>query len=122
MNDRLSVMQIVMLAGYSVAMAGGQILFKMAALRSPTTGGLGERLAALAQNGYFATAVVLYAGLAVLWVWILSFTPLSRAYVFVALAFAITPFAGGIVFGEPISARLVLGIAFVFVGLVCVAV
>jgi drug/metabolite transporter (DMT)-like permease len=122
MDYRLSLTQILLLIMYAVAIAGGQILFKLAALKSPTTGSLGERLLALAQNGFFATAITLYAALAVLWVWILTFTPLSRAYVFVALAFAITPIAGGFVFGEPISVKFVIGIAFIFLGLLCVAV
>ena len=121
MDDRLSLMQILLLIVYAAAMAGGQILFKLAALRSPAFGSLGERLLAMAQNRYFAAAVALYAALTILWVWILSFTPLSRAYVFVALAFAITPFAGGVIFGEPITVRLVVGVAFIFLGLVFVA-
>ena len=47
-------------------------------------------MAGFLLNGYFFVAVILYAALTVLWVWILSFTPLSRAYPFVALAFALT--------------------------------
>jgi hypothetical protein len=35
-------------------------------------------------------------------VWILSFTPLSRAYPFLALAFALTPALGCLVFAEPL--------------------
>jgi len=53
----------------------------------------------------------------VLWVWILTFTPLSRAYPFVALAFAITPLLGGWIFGEPIDLRLGLGITVILCGL-----
>jgi drug/metabolite transporter (DMT)-like permease len=82
---------------------------------------LSERLIGLMQNGFFLAALLLYGTLTVLWVWILTFTPLSRAYVFVALAFAITPLAGGVLFGEPISVRLVIGIGLIVGGLVCVA-
>ena len=121
MSERLSLLQIVLLVMYALAMACGQVLFKLAALRGAATGGVGERLLAMAQNGYFAAALALYAGLTLLWVWILSFTPLSRAYVFVALAFAVTPLAGGVVFGEPIGLRLLVGVAFIAVGLVFVA-
>lgn len=117
MSDRLSFAQILALLLYAVAMAGGQILFKLAAVRSAAAGSLGERLLRLACNRYFAAAILLYAALTVFWVWILTFTPLSRAYVFVALAFVLTPFAGGAFFGEAISARLVIGIALVVVGL-----
>jgi drug/metabolite transporter (DMT)-like permease len=121
MDERLSMTQIAALVAYAIAMAGGQILFKMAALRNPTSGNLGERLLALAHNEFFAAAMVLYGILAIFWVWILTFTSLSRAYIFVALAFAITPAASAIIFAEPISVRLVIGIVLIFVGLVCVA-
>jgi drug/metabolite transporter (DMT)-like permease len=117
----LPLKQIILLLAYAGAMSCGQILFKLAALRSPTTGSLGERLLALAHNAYFLVAIVLYAALTVLWVWILTFTPLSRAYAFLALAFVLTPLAGGVIFGEPLSARLVVGMGFIVVGLLCVA-
>ena len=121
MNDRLSWLQISLLVTYAVAMAGGQILFKLAALQGPASGDFSERLGAMAANKFFAAAIGLYAVLTLLWVWILSFTPLSRAYLFVALAFAITPFAGGIVFGEPITMRLAIGVAVIVFGLIIVA-
>ena len=120
MNDRLSFAQIALLVAYAAGMVGGQVLFKLAALRAPVEGPLGERLPGLLLNWYFATAVVLYAALSVLWVWILTFTPLSRAYVFVALAFAVTPLLGGWLFAEPISARLVIGVVLICGGLLFV--
>lgn len=121
MDARLSSFQVAILVGYAAAMAFGQILFKIAALRVGATGSLGERLTALAHNGYFAVSVVLYAALTVVWVWILTFTPLSRAYVFVALSFIMTPFFAAALFGEPISMRLVVGIGLIVGGLYCVA-
>jgi drug/metabolite transporter (DMT)-like permease len=121
MNDRLSFAQIALLVAYAAGMVGGQFLFKLAALRAGAEGPLGERLLAMLVNGYFVAAVTLYAALSVLWVWILSFTPLSRGYVFVALAFAATPLLGGLIFAEPISARLVVGVALICGGLLFVA-
>ena len=120
MNDRLSFAQIALLIAYAGGMVGGQLLFKLAALRATAEGPLGERLSAMMLNGYFAAAVLLYAALTVLWVWILNFTPLSRAYVFVALAFAVTPLLGGMLFAEPISLRLVIGIVLICCGLLFV--
>ena len=72
---------------------------------------------ALFYNLYFLSALVLYAGFALLWVWILSFTPLSRAYPFVALAFALTPLLAGSLFGETISLRLIIGLLLILGGL-----
>jgi len=121
MAERLSFAQIALLTFYALAMTSGQILFKLAALRTASLGHVGESLLALLQNGFFLSAVFLYAGLTVLWVWILMFTPLSRAYVFTALAFAVTPLAGAALFGEPISFRLVVGIGLIVGGLICIA-
>jgi drug/metabolite transporter (DMT)-like permease len=121
MTERLSLAQIAALCAYAVAMAGGQMLFKLAALRLPADGPIVERTLALLQNSYFLAALAAYLVLAILWVWILSFTPLSRAYPFVALAFAITPVLGGMLFAEPLSARLIAGIAAILVGLLLVA-
>jgi drug/metabolite transporter (DMT)-like permease len=120
-NDRLALSQGVLLLAYAAGMAGGQLLFKAAALRYASEAPLGERLLSLVQNVYFLAAIVLYVVLTVLWVWILTFTPLSRAYPFVALAFAITPLLAGFVFGEAMTARLMLGIGFILCGLLLVA-
>ena len=119
-NERLTLAQIALLTTYGAGMAGGQLLFKMAAQRLTLSGSAASRLIDLAGNGYFSAAFALYCGLAVLWVWILTFTPLSRAYPFVAIAFAITPLLGGWLFGEPISFRLGLGVAAIVFGLLFV--
>jgi drug/metabolite transporter (DMT)-like permease len=121
MNERLSLAQIVLLSAYAAAMAGGQLLFKLAAARSAADAPLGERLIGLLHNGFFLAALVFYAALALLWVWILTFTPLSRAYPFVALAFALTPALGIFLFAEPVSLRLVGGIVLILAGLLLVA-
>jgi len=112
-NERLSLTQIVLLIVYSLGMAGGQLLFKSAAIQH----GSGARLIGLVQNGYFIAAIALYAALAVFWVWLLTFTPLARAYPFVALAFALTPVCAGLLFGEVISVRLWFGLLLILAGL-----
>ena len=122
MGAALSPLQVILLVAYAAAMAFGQVLFKLAALRVGPTGSLVQRLSALTHNGYFAVAIVLYAALTVVWLWILTFTPLSRAYVFVALSFVMTPFAAAAIFGEPMTARLVVGLGLIIAGLWCVAV
>jgi len=119
--DRLTPLQIAALAAYAGGMATGQLLFKLAAQRLAAGGRAGERLIELAGNGYFYAAFALYCTLSILWVWILTFTPLSRAYPFVALAFAVTPLLGAWVFGEPINLRLALGITAILCGLFLVA-
>jgi drug/metabolite transporter (DMT)-like permease len=121
MNERLTLTQIGVLTLYAAGMAGGQILFKLAALRLVGDAPLAERVLGLLQNWVFVSAMALYLGLAVAWVWILSFTPLSRAYPFVALAFAITPVVASLAFAEPMTVRLAVGIAIILCGLILVA-
>ena len=116
-DHRLGGLQVLLLAAYAAGMAGGQLLFKFAAQRLTPGASLGERLIELAGNGWFYAAFALYCGLALAWIWILTFTPLSRAYPFVALAFAITPLLGAWVFAEPIEMRLIGGIAVIAAGL-----
>ena len=82
MSDRLSLSQVAALMAYAATTAGG----KTPALRGAGDGPLAERIAGFLLNGYFFVALILYARLTVLWVWILSFTPLSRAYPFLAFA------------------------------------
>ena len=98
MSDRLSLSQVAALMAYAATTAGG----KTPALRGAGDGPLAERIAGFLLNGYFFVALILYARLTVLWVWIMSFTPLSRAYPFLALAFALTPALGCLVFAEPL--------------------
>jgi drug/metabolite transporter (DMT)-like permease len=98
MSDRLSLSQVAALMAYAATTAGG----KTPALRGAGDGPLAERIAGFLLNRYFFVALILYARLTVLWVWILSFTPLSRAYPFLALAFSLTPALGCLVFAEPL--------------------
>jgi drug/metabolite transporter (DMT)-like permease len=116
-GDRLTLSQILLLTAYAGGMSAGQLLFKMAANYGTADVGVVGRLLPLCYNLYFLSALVLYAGFAFLWVWILSFTPLSRAYPFVALAFALTPLLAVSLFGETISLRLIIGLLLILGGL-----
>jgi hypothetical protein len=106
--------------GYAATRAGGQLLFKTPALPGAGDGPLAERIAGFLLNGYFFVALILYAALTVLWVWILSFTKLSRTYSFLALAFAsrqrwLPRFC------RTVAIRLVIGIVLIWCGLFFIA-
>ena len=120
MTSSLSAWQVAVLAAYAAGMAGGQLLFKAAALRLPAQGSLAERVLALATNPYFLAALAVYLGLSLLWVWLLRFTPLSRAYLFVALSFALVPLAAAFAFAVPLSARFLIGAVLTVCGLILV--
>jgi len=113
----LPLKQIALLCAYAAGMAGGQMLFKLAALRIEPDLTLIQRLASLVQNRFFLAALLFYFGLSLFWVWLLSFIPISRAYPFLALAFAVTPVLGIVAFGEQSSVRLMVGLVIILVGL-----
>lgn len=117
MTASLTFSQVLLLLVYTLGMAGGQLLFKRAAERMDGSLALGPRLLALALDPWFLTAIAMYGVLTFYWVWILSFTPLSRAYPFVALAVVITPIVGALAFGEPLTTRLVVGLVAILVGM-----
>src|SRR5258705_13521054 len=102
MSDRLSLSQVAALMAYAATTAGGQLLFKTPALRGADDGPLAERIAGFLLNGYFFVALILYAALTVLWVWILSFTQLSRTYLVPRACICVTPALGCLVFAEPL--------------------
>jgi hypothetical protein len=52
MNAYLSFAQIALLIAYAGGMAGGQILFKMAALKGVADGSMVERLFSMMLNGF----------------------------------------------------------------------
>ena len=66
-------------------------------------------------------ALVLYLVLSGIWVWILSFTAISQAYLFAILSVALVPLLGFVIFSEPVSTRLVIGLLIILAGLFVVA-
>jgi drug/metabolite transporter (DMT)-like permease len=112
---QMSFAQILILTAYSSGLVGGQLLFKIAAQRANFSSPAG--FVRLLTDPVFLCAVPLYAMLMVVWVWVLTFTPLSKAYLFVALALAITPLTAALVFDEPFTLKLAIGIGLVLAGL-----
>lgn len=111
---------IAILLTYSVALAGGQVLFKLAALRFAPAARWTDTILSLALNPFLILAVMFYAVLSVAWVWVLTFVPLSIAYPFVALTFVLTVASGALFFGEAVSLRLVLGGVMIIAGLIVI--
>ncbi len=112
----MSRFQVLLLVGYALGMSGGQLLFKLASQSLPASGGP-ERLLPLLYNPPFLCAVALYGALTFYWVWILSFTPLSQGYMFVAVAFAITPLLSAALFKEQLEPSFFIGLALILAGL-----
>lgn len=94
-------------------LAGGQVLFKLAALRLAEPGGL-----ALSNvlSPLMLTAFVVYGLATALWVWVLRSVPLNIAYPFVALAFVIVPLLSHWLLGESLKINMVVGGAIIMFG------
>ena len=121
MMRSLNTGDVALLILYATSLAGGQVLFKYAALTTAEASSGIQKFANLALNPAFILAIVLYAGLSVFWVWLLARVPLSHAYPFVALAFMLTLTAGVMLFNEPATPRLVIGGALILGGLLVIA-
>jgi len=107
------------IAGFLVVallLGGGQLLFKLAADRLVIGQGPG-RLAASFLTVPMASALLLYGLTTVLWVYLLHGLALSRAYPFIALAFAIVPLLGWLLFDEALGAQYWIGLAIMLTGL-----
>lgn len=112
----MRIADVVMLVIYALGMTAGQLMFKAASTNSSSNNG-GGLILSLMINGWFLAAAVLYAALTVLWVWILTIVPLSRAYPFVIVSFVLTPLGAALFFGETLTANYVIGMLFILTGL-----
>lgn len=113
--------QVLLLMAYAMGLSLGQLLFKHAALRLEA-----DRLAmplwrAVLVNYSLFGALVLYAALTGLWVFILTRTELSKAYPFIALTLVITPLLASRLFGETLSGSYFFGLAAIVLGLIVIS-
>jgi len=116
----MSWRQLAALITFPLVLATGQILFKRAAQQIGIPQGT-TWILDIARLPTMWLAVLLYAAATLLWVRILTTVPLSRAYVFAALAFVIVPAAGYWLFDEPVSARLIVGTLLIVAGVIVAA-
>ena len=105
------------LLGFTLVMAVGQLLFKKVGLDLrgvPLKTGVTRVLA----NPALYAALALYGAATLLWIWLLSRVPLSRAYPYMALGVVVVPLASMLVFGERVRPGFWLGIALIVAGIV----
>ena len=107
---------IAMLILYAFGMTAGQLMFKAASTTSGNNTG-NNFIWSLMTNLWFLAAAALYAALTILWVWILTIVPLSRAYPFVVLSFVLTPLGAALFFGESLTANYAIGMVLIVAGL-----
>ena len=100
---------LLILITSTLCAALGQILFKAGARNAET---LWEFLNLWIMVGLFAYGVG-----TVLWIYVLSRTPITVAYPFTALTFALVYLAGALLFGEPVTIRAIAGVILILGGL-----
>lgn len=97
-----------------VSLSFAQVLFKQVSLNYNKTGAL----LSVGVLGIFLVAAFLYAVSTGLWLWILRFVELTKAYPYFALSFAIVPLLGAWIFNETLSLRYGLGVLMIVAGVV----
>lgn len=119
----MRIWQVILLVGYAVGIALGQLLFKQAALtlRGGAAGEGSSFLWSALTNVYLVSAVLLYGGLTALWVYILSITDLSKAYPFHALTMVLTPLLAVRLFDERLNTSFYVGMGAILVGIFVIA-
>jgi multidrug transporter EmrE-like cation transporter len=92
--------------------AAGQVMFKMTGTR------LGSApVQSVLLSPVFISALAIYGGATLLWVYVLKSVPLSYAYSFMALTFIAVPLLGHVWFAEPLDAKYFIGMGLVLAGL-----
>lgn len=107
----------IALLGFTLLLAAGQLLFKKVGLDLRGGPLVDGALRVLGQPTLYA-ALVLYGIATLLWIWILSRVPLSRAYPFVALGVAFVPLASIIMFGERVRPAFWFGVILIVAGII----
>jgi len=111
-----TTINLISLSAVSGALAAGQILFKRLGL-SLQGQELASGLLSLARNPKLYLALAIYGFATVLWIWILSRIPLTRAYPWIAATTAIIPLLGWLIFEERVAGSYWIGLFLIVIGL-----
>ena len=117
----MSGSQLFQLIGFSLLLAVGQTLFKVAATSLQSASPGPADLWQLALLPVFWGALILYAGGTLLWIYILQSVPLSRAYPFAALGFVVVPILAVVFFSERVTLTYAVGALLIVAGVVITA-
>jgi len=99
-----------------IAIACGQLLFKKAGSEIQQAGTWFDTKALL----IVAAAGILYGLTTLLWISLLRYVPLNKAYNYMALSFVLVPIASTFLFREPLTTGAIVGGALVVAGIVVV--
>lgn len=105
---------ILLCAGFSLALPIGQTLFKFAAVANARMSG--PVILRLITNAPLIGAFAWYGLTALFWFYILTRVPLSFAYAFSIVGSGLVPLVAWLVFKEPLDWRFALGYALMLAG------
>jgi drug/metabolite transporter (DMT)-like permease len=112
----MNVLNTVACLFLAASLAGGQVLFKFAAMDIQQR--LERSWLSVMWSPWLICALVVYGASTILWLWILAKMPLSRAYPFALLGTAAVPVLANLVFGESLPPLYLVGSVLVLLGLV----
>ena len=110
----MTIKDMLLCAGFSLALPIGQTLFKFAANQhAASSGPLVQRLV---TNGPLIGAFAWYGLTALFWFYILTRVPLSTAYAFSIVGSGLVPLIAWLVFKEPLDWRFPVGYLLMLTG------
>lgn len=113
----MTISQIALILICVLALAVGQLLFKLSA-RNLAPGEQALALLGLSREPWFLLSLVLYALATLLWVWLLRKVPLVAGYPFFALSFVVVPLLSSVFLGEQVNLAYWIGVLFIVAGIV----
>jgi multidrug transporter EmrE-like cation transporter len=110
----MSWKDMLLCAGFSLALPVGQTLFKFAAVNNARLSG--PLVVRLVSNLPLLGAFAWYGLTALFWFYILTRVPLSLAYAFSIVGSGLVPLVAWLVFKEPLDWRFALGYVLMLAG------
>lgn len=115
-NTLILVFVALMLALSQILLKSAVVLVKVDGGRSAVVG----MLVSLLAIWQFWVAIIVSGCVMILWAWVLTFVPLSKAYPFVVLAFVFAAIFDSVFFGQSLSLKFFLGCALILAGLIVI--
>lgn len=113
----MSFIHFNLLLACVTAVSIAQILFKQLGILLKETSGT------LDLNIWIVgfASVCLYGGATLLWIYLLAYIPLNKAYPFMALCYVLVPLMAFLFFGEQVTMAYFLGCALILGGIAVIA-
>lgn len=110
------MLDTLLLVAVVLCLTVGQVLFKQTGLAIRGRSAV-DALVTVATHPGFWLALGIYGFATLLWTWVLSRVPLSRAYPWVAVTTVLVPLLGWLAFSERVSPLFWVGMGLIVAGL-----